>query len=131
MIPGSQLKDMRAEARTFLSRAWVLFAIAVVMTLVLVGRLFQLQVLEHEVYQTRSEHNRIEVQPVAAGRGLIYDRHGVLLAENRSVSSLEIVEERSLRRSTLFGALLKFKKARSRRFTDALRENNDPTRPLH
>ena len=95
VIPGSQLKDMRAEARTFLSRAWVLFAIAVVMTLVLVGRLFQLQVLEHEVYQTRSEHNRIEVQPVAAGRGLIYDRHGVLLAENRSVSSLEIVEERS------------------------------------
>ncbi|GIT39975.1 MAG: hypothetical protein Ct9H300mP8_11710 [Gammaproteobacteria bacterium] len=47
------------------------------------------------VYETRSEHNRIEVQPVAAGRGLIFDRRGVLLAENRSVSSLEIVEERT------------------------------------
>ena len=95
VIPGRQIKNTRAEARAFLVRAWTLFGIAVGISTILVGRLFQLQVLEYEFYETRSEHNRIEVQPVAAGRGLIFDRHGVLLAENRSVSSLEIVKERT------------------------------------
>ena len=87
VIPGRQLKNTRVEARTFLLRAWTLFGIAVGISTILVGRLFQLQVLEYEFYETRSEHNRIEVQPVAAGRGLIFDRHGGLLVENRSVSS--------------------------------------------
>ena len=94
-MPGNQLKNSRVEARTFFTRAWTLFGAAVVLAVILVVRLFQLQVLEYDVYETRSEHNRIEVQPVAAGRGLIFDRRGVLLAENRSVSSLEIVEERT------------------------------------
>ena len=77
-------------------RAWTLFGVALGISAILVARLFQLQVLEHEMYETRSEHNRIEVQPVPAGRGLILDRHGVLLAENRSFSSLELVEERTV-----------------------------------
>ena len=94
-MPGRQLKNSRVEARTFFSRAWTLFGAAVVLAVILVVRLFQLQVLEYTVYKTRSEDNRIEVQPVAAGRGLIFDRRGVLLAENRSASLLEIVEERT------------------------------------
>ncbi len=61
---------------------------------VLVVRLVQLQVVDYETYQTRSDENRIQVQPLPPPRGLIYDRHGVLLAENRPVSSLALVEER-------------------------------------
>ena len=94
-MSGRQLKNSRVEARMFFSRAWTLFGAAVVLAVILVVRLFQLQVLEYTVYKTRSEDNRIEVQPVAAGRGLIFDRRGVLLAENRSASLLEIVEERT------------------------------------
>ena len=71
-MPGNQLKNSRVEARTFFTRAWTLFGGAVVLAVILVVRLFQLQVLEYDEYKTRSEHNRIEVQPVAAGRGLIF-----------------------------------------------------------
>jgi hypothetical protein len=47
---------------------------------VLAGRLggwyFKLQVLDHDVYATRSEANRIKPRPVVPGRGMIYDRNG-------------------------------------------------------
>ena len=59
----------------------------------LLVRSWYLQVVKHEDYQTRSNNNRISVQQVAPNRGLIYDRNGVLLAENRSVYSLEIIPE--------------------------------------
>lgn len=61
---------------------------------VLVLRLVQLQVWEHDTYQTRSEQNRIQVQPLPPPRGLIYDRNGELLASNRPVSTLTVVKER-------------------------------------
>ena len=60
----------------------------------LVLRFVQLQVWEYEAYQTRSDQNRIQVQPLAPPRGLIYDRHGELLADNRDSSSLALVTER-------------------------------------
>ena len=46
------------------------------------GWYFKLQVLDHDVYATRSEANRIKPRPVVPGRGMIYDRNGRLLAEN-------------------------------------------------
>ncbi|EMZ1561493.1 penicillin-binding protein 2, partial [Vibrio parahaemolyticus] len=45
-------------------------------------------------YQTRSNDNRIKVVPIAPNRGLIYDRNGVLLAENRPVFNLELTPEK-------------------------------------
>ncbi|GHA63008.1 penicillin-binding protein 2 [Photobacterium aphoticum] len=61
---------------------------------VLLTNLYHIQIREHEDYQTRSNDNRIKIVPVAPNRGLIYDRNGVLLAENRPVYSLEITTEK-------------------------------------
>ena len=36
---------------------------------------------DHENYSTRSEQNRIQLQPIGPPRGLIFDRNGVLLGE--------------------------------------------------
>jgi penicillin-binding protein 2 len=55
--------------------------------------LFYLQVSRFEDYQTRADGNRIKVLPVAPNRGLIYDRNGILLAENRPVFSLQVIPE--------------------------------------
>lgn len=88
------LKDRFGERRSFTARVAALFIVAVLMVLGLTLRLVQLQVWEHEMYSTRSEQNRIQLQPVAPPRGLIYDRHGVLLAENKPVSTLSLVSER-------------------------------------
>ena len=61
---------------------------------VLVARFVQLQIFDHESYQSRSDKNRIQVQPLAPPRGLIFDTNGVLLADNRPSSALGIVVER-------------------------------------
>lgn len=94
MSPNLSIKDSSSERRAFSSRALGLFVVAIVLVLGLVVRLLQLQIWEYDTYRTRSEDNRILVQPLAPPRGLIYDRQGVLLADNRPVSSLALVRER-------------------------------------
>lgn len=94
MSPRLAIKDNGHERRSFAARAGALFFMALLLVGGLVVRLVQLQVWEHETYQTRSEQNRIQVRPIAPPRGLIYDRNGVLLAGNRPVSTLTVVKER-------------------------------------
>src|SRR5690606_10526917 len=60
-----------------------------------ISNLYYLQVTRYDDYQTRSNGNRIKVLPVAPNRGLIYDRNGVLLADNKPVFRLEVVPEQS------------------------------------
>ncbi|WP_026375144.1 penicillin-binding protein 2 [Aestuariibacter salexigens] len=87
------IKDHTAEANLFARRTVVALLIVGVMLSVLVSNLYVLQIKKFQDYQTRSNGNRIKVLPVAPNRGLIYDRKGRLLAENRPVYSLEIVPE--------------------------------------
>ena len=88
------IKDGTVELRMFRRRARLLFAGAVVLMLVLVARMLHLQVLQHEHYQTRSEENRMQMVPVPPVRGLIFDRRGNLLAENRPIFNLALIRER-------------------------------------
>ncbi|EGA68025.1 penicillin-binding protein 2 [Vibrio sinaloensis DSM 21326] len=66
----------------------------VIMMGLLVTNLYNIQVNQFQDYKTRSNDNRIKVVPIAPNRGLIYDRNGNLLAENRPVFSLEITPEK-------------------------------------
>ncbi|UTV28335.1 penicillin-binding protein 2 [Photobacterium atrarenae] len=90
----TQIRDHRAESALFFRRALVSFAGIVVLVGVLLTNLYHIQVSQHDDYQTRSNDNRIKIVPVAPNRGLIYDRNGILLAENRPVYSLEITTEK-------------------------------------
>ena len=90
----SQIRDYKAEARLFTSRAFVAFIGIIVMMTMLVVNLYNIQVNQYQDYKTRSNDNRIKVVPIAPNRGLIYDRNGVLLAENRPVFNLEIIPEK-------------------------------------
>lgn len=54
----------------------------------------RLQIQQHEEYATRSEENRIRLDPIVPARGLVYDRNGVLLADNAPAYRLDIVPER-------------------------------------
>ncbi|MCG6283143.1 penicillin-binding protein 2, partial [Vibrio diabolicus] len=90
----SPIRDYPAEARLFRNRAVVSFVGIVLMMGILVANLYNIQVNQYQDYKTRSNDNRIKVVPIAPNRGLIYDRNGVLLAENRPVFSLEIIPEK-------------------------------------
>jgi penicillin-binding protein 2 len=87
------IRNQSAEANLFARRAFIAFAGVVLVLLILLGNVYNLQVESFEKYQTRSNSNRIKLLPVAPNRGLIYDRNGVLLADNKPVYSLEVIAE--------------------------------------
>ncbi|WP_336367219.1 penicillin-binding protein 2 [Marinobacter sp. C2H3] len=93
-MPWGEFKDTAAERRLFQRRALVMLVLVILALGGLLGRMYQLQIVEHETYTTLSDKNRVQVQSVAPPRGLIYDRNGELLAENRPVFSVTIVPER-------------------------------------
>ncbi|SHL88217.1 penicillin-binding protein 2 [Vreelandella subglaciescola] len=88
------LKNTEQELRIFRARALLALVVVIVLTSLLVSRLVYLQVVEHDKYSTRSENNRVRVEPLPPTRGLVYDRNGVLLAENRPTYNLTLVRER-------------------------------------
>jgi len=90
MYGRRQQKNIQAEVEQFRRRAAVGFLGALLGLGVLGGWYFKLQVLDHDVYVTRSEANRIKARPVVPGRGLIYDRKGRLLAENVPAFRLDV-----------------------------------------
>lgn len=83
------------ELRARLLKRSLLAAIVVLMTmLALAGRYWYLQVPKYQQYVSRSNDNRLRLHALPPSRGLIYDRQGVVLADNRPAYRLEIVPER-------------------------------------
>ncbi len=91
---GNSFRDKKAEQRLFRSRAIFMTIFVFVLLSVLGARIAFLQIVEHQKYQDLSENNRIQLRPIAPNRGLIFDRNGILLAENIPSHSLTLVKER-------------------------------------
>ena len=72
---------------------------------VLVARFVYLQVYRYDDFHAQAEDNRIALVPAPPGRGLIFDRNGVLLAENVSAYTLEIAPKRAARLEETIAAL--------------------------
>ncbi|WP_374249698.1 penicillin-binding protein 2 [Thermomonas sp.] len=89
------LKDHACEAALFRRRALVGMLCALAGLAGLALWYFRLQVVQHELYATRSEANRMRLVPVAPARGLIYDRKGRILADNIAAWRLDAVPERA------------------------------------
>ncbi len=89
-----QLKDHYLEARIFTHRLIVMAVLIIGLFAILGMRFYNLQVVNHEIFVTQSERNRVHVQSIPPTRGLIFDRNGVLLAENRPSHTLSIIKER-------------------------------------
>ena len=75
----------RYQARLQVAAACVLVAFGVLLT-----RLLVLQTVQYEYYHTLAESNRISLVPTPPNRGLITDRNGVVLAENRAVYTVVV-----------------------------------------
>ncbi|MFY2509418.1 penicillin-binding protein 2 [Vibrio pectenicida] len=90
----TRFRDYQEEAKLFKSRAITAFIGIITVVGILVANLYNIQINQYQDYKTRSNDNRIKIVPIAPNRGLIYDRNGKLLAENRPVFSLEIIPEK-------------------------------------
>jgi penicillin-binding protein 2 len=88
-----RIKDHYAEQRIFTIRGIVAGIVVGVLLLTVAARLFYLQVLRHDYYAELSQGNRVHTDPIPPSRGLILDRHGVVMAENLPAFQLELVRE--------------------------------------
>jgi penicillin-binding protein 2 len=92
--PGIKpLRDAVRDAHLFRSRALTGFLLILLCFMVLAGRYLYLQVLHHDEFITRSEDNRFKLRALPPSRGLIFDRNGVLIADNQPAYRLELVPE--------------------------------------
>ena len=87
------LSSPRETPPGFRRRLGVTLAIVVGAFIFLIGRLWELQLVEGDALRTLSENNRVRLKRVSATRGLIYDRTGQLLVENRPSFDVVMVPE--------------------------------------
>ncbi|MBW1913219.1 MAG: penicillin-binding protein 2 [Deltaproteobacteria bacterium] len=80
-------------AETLNRRFRTVTALVVVIIAGLLLRLWFLQVVNGPAYRTQSENNRIHLQKIPPFRGMIFDRNGDLLVDNRPSYDLYIVPE--------------------------------------
>ena len=89
------LKDHEKDARLVRNRVVVGASAVMLLVCVLIARLYYLQIIQYDYHSTLSENNRVHVQPIPPTRGLIYDRNGVIIADNRPSFSLTMTRERA------------------------------------
>ena len=87
------LKDIQEETRLVHFRVYTAALIIILLVMVLIGRLFYLQVIRHDHFITLSQSNRVKVLPIPPIRGLVFSRDGVLVADNQPSFSLELIPE--------------------------------------
>jgi len=81
------------EPKEFKTRVFFSTVLVAVVFFLLAVRFWQLQVLDGSYYKDLSENNRIRSVKSPAPRGIIYDRSGIKIAENRPGFDLYLVPE--------------------------------------
>ncbi|MGA7802631.1 MAG: penicillin-binding protein 2 [Gammaproteobacteria bacterium] len=102
-----QIKDHLLESRLFMRRTVAALVLSVLLVMALIARLVFLQVISHQHFTTLSRDNRVKILPIPPTRGLIYDRNGLLLAENLPSYRLEIIPEQVKNLKATIAALSK------------------------
>jgi penicillin-binding protein 2 len=89
----SPIKDHRSERRLFIGRAILASVVSIALLSIVIGRLIQLQVFDHELFAEKSQGNRVRIEAAPPIRGLIFDRKGRVIAENLPAYQLELIPE--------------------------------------
>ena len=127
------LKDHEKDARQVRARAIVGGVGVLLLLAVLVARMYYLQVIQYEHHSTLSESNRVHVQPIPPTRGLIFDRQGRILADNRPSFSLTVTRERAKDWKTVLDTLvevLEFGPEEREQFEKRLLQGRRPFEPV-
>jgi penicillin-binding protein 2 len=93
MARSQPIKEHWREQRLFVIRIGIAALVVLVSTALLVARLVQLQVIDYNHFSDLSRGNRLRIEPLPPIRGLVFDRNGVVLAENRPTWQLLLTPE--------------------------------------
>lgn len=80
----SGLHEEHIKGRVFLKRLLFILPITLLLIIILISRLFYLQIVEYEYFINRSENNRIKIKLIPPLRGNFLDRNNHKLTENRN-----------------------------------------------
>ena len=69
----------------------VVFLAAFILILYLIGRLVYLMIFRSEYYQEQDSALHERERSIKAARGVIYDRNGIVLADNQSVCTISVL----------------------------------------
>ena len=97
--------ESTARREAWKRRVLALAAVAGIAFVGLLGQLWYLQVLEGGKLQEMSERNRIRIRPVAAPRGILFDRNGLPLVDNRPAFTLSLIPREIDDRDTVIARL--------------------------
>ena len=89
----SPIRDVHSERRLFLARVILASVVSLLLLGIVVARLVQLQVVDHELFAEKSQGNRVRIVPAPPIRGLVLDRKGRVIAENLPAYQLELIPE--------------------------------------
>jgi penicillin-binding protein 2 len=127
------LKDPNREKRIYAFRTIIALLVVALMLSALIARMYDLQVKNHEHFQTLSDKNRMQLNSVAPTRGLIYDRNGTLLADNRPIFSLVVVPEQVKDLEEMYllvGSIISLSEAEISNFEKRLKRSRRPYQPV-
>jgi penicillin-binding protein 2 len=91
-----KIGNIKREKRVFKSRVIVSAIIMLLVTLILILRLFNLQVTKHDYYLEEALGNQMQNLPITPIRGDILDRNGKILATNEFSYRLTITPEKTV-----------------------------------
>ena len=89
-----KIGNLKREQKVFKSRVLFSSVIMLLMTLILVFRLFNLQITKHAYYVEEALGNQMQNLPITPIRGDIFDRNGKILATNKFSYRLTITPEK-------------------------------------
>ncbi len=82
--------------RIFIKRLLTLAGIFFLLILVLISRVFYLQILQGDRYRFLADKNRTSIRLTLPSRGNIFDRNGVKIAENKKNFQAVLIKEEAL-----------------------------------
>jgi penicillin-binding protein 2 len=89
-----QLLNWEMAETSLLNRQYILvLGLMFGLLLIYALRMWHLQVLDGAKYRYQSENNRIRIEEISAPRGIIFDRHGNPLVENRPAYHVQLIRE--------------------------------------
>ncbi len=100
---GSSFDPVMGEIYSRRLRTVTLLVMIVFVVLIL--RLWYLQVVKGPSYRVQSENNRIHLQDIPPFRGMIFDRNGDLLVDNRPSFDMNVIPEEIQDRNRLLKSL--------------------------
>ncbi|HWS40203.1 MAG TPA: penicillin-binding transpeptidase domain-containing protein, partial [Arenimonas sp.] len=90
---ATPIKNQHYEMELFRQRSvFAIIIVSILLALLSVGY-FRLQVILFDSYQQLANSNRVKLKPTMPARGVVYDRNGILLADNVSAYRMELIPE--------------------------------------